>query len=287
MSLREFVETSWMPYLERKGIKPSTRQFYECNLNKHLLPRLGDLPLVEISPMHVEELLRGKKDLSPRTLRNVLAVLQCVLSHAVDNDLIQRSPLRGRYRPVVPRREKPVWTPEQVRTILSAAPQAYRCLFTCAALTGVRMGELLALQWKHVDLEKRQIRIEQSLWHGQLIPPKTAASVRTMPIGEMLRKALADHHRNSCHTSSADFIFCKPDGSPHEPTGLRRDVLYPMLDRSGIQRQARSSGFHAFRHAAASFINAQTGNLKLAQKFGAVARINLGASQAAFPTPRS
>ncbi len=217
--------------------------------------------------MHVEELLRGKKDLSPRTLRNVLAVLQCVLSHAVDNDLIQRSPLRGRHRPVVPRREKPVWTPEQVRTILSAAPQAYRCLFTCAALTGVRMGELLALQWKHVDLEKRQIRIEQSLWHGQLIPPKTAASVRTMPIGEMLRKALADHHRNSCHTSSADFIFCKPDGSPHEPTGLRRDVLYPMLDRSGIQRQARSSGFHAFRHAAASFINAQTGNLKLAQKF--------------------
>ena len=47
---------------------------------------------------------------------------------------------------------------------------------------------------------------------------------------------------------------------------MRKDVLYSTLDRSDIPRQLRSSGFHTFRHSAASFVNAQTGNLKLAQK---------------------
>jgi integrase len=48
---------------------------------------------------------------------------------------------------------------------------------------------------------------------------------------------------------------------------LRKDVLYPALDRLQIARSARAAGFHTFRHSAASFINAQTGNLKLAQRF--------------------
>jgi integrase len=48
---------------------------------------------------------------------------------------------------------------------------------------------------------------------------------------------------------------------------LRKDVLYSALDRLQIPRAARAAGFHTFRHSAASFINAQTGNLKLAQRF--------------------
>ena len=61
-------------------------------------------------------------------------------------------------------------------------------------------------------------------------------------------------------------MFCKADGGPLNPDVLRRDVLYPALDRLGIPRSSRSAGFHTFRHSAASLINARTGNLKLAQK---------------------
>jgi integrase len=57
------------------------------------------------------------------------------------------------------------------------------------------------------------------------------------------------------------------DASPLNPDVPRRDVLYPMLDRLGISRTSRSSGFHTFRHSAASIVNQETGNLKLAQKF--------------------
>ena len=62
-------------------------------------------------------------------------------------------------------------------------------------------------------------------------------------------------------------MFCRRDGSPLDPDVLRKDVLYPILDRLGIPRKKGASGFHTFTHSAASIVNEQTGNLKLAQKF--------------------
>jgi integrase len=79
--------------------------------------------------------------------------------------------------------------------------------------------------------------------------------------------ALIVQKQNSTHTAPEHFVFCKPDGSPLNPDVLRRDVLYPMLDRLGIPRTSRAAGFHTFRHSAASIVNQETGNLKLAQRF--------------------
>ena len=62
-------------------------------------------------------------------------------------------------------------------------------------------------------------------------------------------------------------MFCKSSGEPPNPDVLRKDVLYSALDRLGISHTKRGAGFHAFRHSATSFLNEQTGNLKLAQKF--------------------
>jgi integrase len=133
---------------------------------------------------------------------------------------------------------------------LENAPGEYRAFFTAAALTGARLGELLALQWRHVDFEGRTLRIEQSLWHGQLVTTKTVASVRTIPFGDALAKVLEEHLRTSRHIGPTDPIFCKEDGTPLHPDVMRKDVLYSILDRSGIPRQARTSGFQhvpAFR----------------------------------------
>ena len=77
----------------------------------------------------------------------------------------------------------------------------------------------------------------------------------------------AGQHRQNClHTRPPDFVFCKSDGSPLQPDLLRREVLYPTLDRRHIPRSLRSAGLHTFWHSAGSFVNAETGNLKLAQK---------------------
>jgi integrase len=84
--------------------------------------------------------------------------------------------------------------------------------------------------------------------------------------GEALKLTLAEHCRNTSHRLDEEFVFCKSDGTPLNPDVIRKDVLYPALDRLQIPRSSRCSGLHRFQHSAASFINAETGNLKLAQK---------------------
>ena len=163
--------------------------------------------------------------------------------------------------------EKPVWSAVQVRAIISAVPDQFKVLFTTIALTGLRLGELLALQWKHIDFENSKLKVEQSLWEGQIVSTKTRSSVREILFGDVLSRNLTDHLQGSRHIGPEDFVFSKEAGGPLHPDILRRDVLYSALDRCGISRPSRVSGFHMFRHSAATFLNQQTGNLKLAQKF--------------------
>jgi integrase len=268
LTLREFVEAYWKPSLDRKGLKLSTRGSYESALERHILPVFGDYRIKDIAPLEVEGFSQSKSEsgLSGKTVRNLLLVLQGIFSLALDNDLILKSPIRKSHKPVYRQREKPIWSPEQVRAILQAASVEHRAFFCCAGLTGPRLGELLGLQWKHIDLGGRKLRIEQSLWQGQLVAPKTQGSIRTIYFGETLANALADHYERSSHKEPENFVFCSRDGSPLNPDVLRKDVLYPILDRLRIPRSSGASGFHTFRHSAASILNERTGNLKLAQK---------------------
>jgi integrase len=91
--------------------------------------------------------------------------------------------------------------------------------------------------------------------------------VRAIRLGDILAAALVSHHSLSAHTKPEDFVFCKPDGTTFNPDVLRKDVLYPVLDRLNIPRPKGEAGFHAFRHSAATLVNAETGNLKLTQRF--------------------
>jgi integrase len=97
--------------------------------------------------------------------------------------------------------------------------------------------------WKHIDFDGKKLRIEQSLWHRRLVDPKTQGSFRTILFGEALAKALRDQLHNSQHIGREDFVFSKPNGSTLDPDLLRRDVLYPALDRLGIPRNSRTAGF--------------------------------------------
>jgi integrase len=262
------VDALWRPYLDRKQVKPSTKRSYDCELKVHILPALGTMRISDVSPLHIERLLQSRLEggSSPKTVRNSVGLLQSVFSLAVDNDLIARSPVRDRHKPRVIRSEKPVWSPDQLRMIVDSVPQQYRSLFQCAMLTGARLGELLGLQWKHIDLEVQTLEIRQALWEGKLVSPKTEGSVRVNYLGPSLLSALVSQKQNSNHNGTEDFVFCKEDGSPLNPDVLRRDVLYPVLDRLGITRTSRAAGFHTFRHSAATIVNQKTGNLKLVQK---------------------
>jgi integrase len=279
LTLREFIESFWNPLLDRKALKASTRESYICALKCHVLPAFGEHRIRDIVPLHMEEFSQAKTNagLSAKTVRNLLLVLQGIFSLAVDHDLILKSPIRKCHKPVYKRREKPNWSPKEVLSIIQAAPLEYRSLFCCAALTGARLGELLALQMKHNDLAKGKLRIEQSIWRGKIVPPKTQNSIRTIYFGVVLAAAFAQQVHRLVNNGPEDYVFCKDDGSPLHPDVLRKDVLYPILDKLGIVRIPGGSGFHTFRHSAASILNERTGNLKLAQKLLGHANIDITA----------
>jgi integrase len=267
-TVQHLVQALWWPYLNRQGVKPSTRRSYECALRVHVLPDLGEKRISAVCPLDIEKLLQKKLEsgLSAKTVRNLVGLLQSIFSVAVDNDVIPRTPIRKKHRPRATRSEKPVWSAEQLKLIVQSVPELNRGLFHCAMLTGARLGELLGLQWKHVDFDVQTLEIKQALWEGQLVQPKTEGSARVIYFGPSLSNALTSQKQNSNHPRPEDFVFCKEDGSPLNPDVLRRDVLYPTLDRLGITRNRRAAGFHTFRHSAATIVNQKTGNLKLVQK---------------------
>jgi integrase len=153
-----------------------------------------------------------------------------------------------------------------VKAILGEIPANYRPIFICLALTGLRAGELLGLQWQNLNLETGELRVEQSLWNNQIVAPKTKSSKASIWFDKVLTDVFAEQQKRSLHTRPDDFVFCKPDGSSLNPDVLRRDVLYPALDRLRVPRIKGASGFHAFRHTAGSVVEARTGRLKLAQR---------------------
>lgn len=205
LSVQDFIDAYWKPYLKRRGVKPSTLQSYESALQKHILPVLGTLKLADVAPMHIENLTQSKlaAGLSAKSVRNLVGLSQGIFSLAADNDLIPRSPVRAKHKPTVQRCEKPVWTPEQIKVIVEAVQGVYRALFSVAALTAARLGEILALRWENIDFESRTIRIEHSLWHGQLLSPKTLGSKRTIPFGGALGRVLPEHFQNAPHSEKA------------------------------------------------------------------------------------
>src|SRR3989442_13440552 len=80
LSLRAFVDAWWKPYLQRKGVKPSTKRNYDSILELHILHVFGDLRIDEIVPLHVRRFIQAKVEsgLSGRIGRNWLLAVQTI-----------------------------------------------------------------------------------------------------------------------------------------------------------------------------------------------------------------
>jgi integrase len=111
------------------------------------------------------------------------------------------------------------------------------------------------------------LSITHRLCRSCLGPPKTKKSRAKIQLASELVEELADRQEASGFNSPEDFIFCRLDGAPLDPDYLRREVLYPAMDRAGIKRGARTHGFHILRHTAASLLHERTHDLKGVQEF--------------------
>jgi len=277
MTLESLVKGRWAQYISERELKPSTVYSYDSVLRTHILPELGAQELKEITPQHLSD-FRDKlsESLSSKTYRNIYWLLTQLFAVAKDFDLIEKSPVRpSLHRPRrISKKEKPRLSSEETLRVLQEIPNEHRLIFVLDVVIAVRAGELLGLRWLDFRPEQRALAISSSIWRGKLGTPKTEASVRVVHIPSSVVELLTAHREASAFKRDEDFIFARSDGRSYDQDHLRNIVLYPALLRAGIKREARSYGFHLFRHTAGSIVHELTSDLKLSQELLAHSHIS-------------
>ena len=270
-TVRQFIENEWELYLEGQQVKPSTRYSYASMLTNHVLPRLGDKPLDEVRTTDVSELFAGLTGKSRKYVLNIWAIVHLVFDLAEEHRCITSNPVSRRlHRPKKgtlgrERGDKPTLTVAEIGSLIGEIQEEWRNLFLVLAYTGVRIGEALALTYADICEERREITVSRNIWRGKLQASTKTDEVTLRYVSDALLAVLREQRRTSPATSDDDLLFSKADGSPLDPNFLRREVLYPAMDRAGIRRGPRTHGCHIFRHTAGSIVHKKTGSMKLAQ----------------------
>lgn len=269
ISFEEFAANHWETYVTQ-NLKPSTQSSHRSNVRTHLLPAFGKLRLSEISALQIMGLLREKSDagLKPKSLLNLYVLLQKMLNLAVALELLTTNPILRVPKPRVERDEKPALSPTQVKAIADNMPANLRALIVLLYLTGLRIGEALALKWMDVDFAQSKLYIRRSVWRGKEQTPKSRRSIRAKHLLGGLQRVLQNHKELCVSKETLDYLFTNGAGRCYDPDDLRRRVLYPAMQKAGIERKvSRSYGFHLFRHSAGSQMQEVTGDLKQTQGF--------------------
>jgi integrase len=275
------------------SVAPSTYQDYRYHVTSHILPALGMKRVCNLTTRDVDQLLNAKSDsgLSSTTVRYAHSVLRRALNFAVDWGVIERNPASSRMRTAKRRKSTDsttdrirALTPEQCERLLTGIRGDRHCALIVTALTtGARPGELLALQWRDVDLRSNKISIQRALHRTKrkkgesaerwiLRPPKTSGSRRMLILPPITAEALRTHAAEQESSRKAaggswedgDFVFASDCGSPLDIS----NVLHHF------QRVCRSLGlpklrFYDLRHTHASLLIAQGMHPKLiAERLG-------------------
>jgi integrase len=259
-----FAEEQWKT-LVLPTLKLSTQHGYKTVLAKHLLPYWRDWRLRDIGRQDVQQWVadRFRRKLGWQTVRNAWTLLSGILETAVEYGYLSMNPARGVKFPEKELKEAPVlFTAEDFVKLLEQLDEPYRTMARLIALTGLRIGELLAVRWRCLDLEIGTLSVRESVYEGKFQSPKTRKSRRTMPLGPQIIVWLREHRLRAKRTESDDLVFGNRKGQPLRESKLLRNVLQPAAERAGLGRVT----WHQFRHIHSSLLNDLRVPVKIAQE---------------------
>lgn len=268
LTFAAFSERWLSDYLPGRNLKQTTQDSYQQTLNRHLLPTLGQhtLERLEREPQLLDHYITQKtrQGLAPKTITNQLLLLQVMLKTAVRWRLIRHNPVHDIDRPRLHQPEPNILDTTEIARLNTAYTQlqanaptpderewwriAHTLTFTALG-TGLRRGELLALQWGAIHLLDGHLDVHQALVNGRLTTPKSRAGHRRIQLGPHTSQLLAGHYQASRYTTDTDYVFHHPHkGTPLDPARLTRHYLRPALKTAGISKHIRP--FHDLRHTA-------------------------------------
>jgi integrase len=264
----DFLET-WLDNAAMK-VRPRTLQRYREIVRLQLIPSLGRIPLVKLTPEHVDQMMKAAlaTGASPCTVSHQRAVLRTALNVAMRRGLLGRNVASLTDPPRVPQREVRPLSRADARVLLEAARgDRLEALFTVALAVGLRQGEALGLRWPDVDLDAGTLTIQRSLQRvgGEwlFLEPKTARSRRTLPLPGPVVAALREHRARQLQERLrigpawegerwGDLVFTDEAGGPLSGFHVRRR-FYALLAVAGLPPMR----YHDLRHGAASLMAAQ------------------------------
>lgn len=258
------------------GRKPhlayNTWDSYEMLIRCHIKPVLGSIQLKKLNTRHIQAMLndklvngriKGEGGLSPRTVRYMHTVLHSALDQAVKECLIVKNVAAHVELPKKDKKEMDTYNKDQVKRLLNAAKGKDITFYMAILLeltTGLRKGEILALKWENIDLEKGTLQVKEQLQRvkdeGLIFKePKTKKSKRSIALSEKVVSSLKyyksrqNERRLILGTEYKDFdlVICQDNGKPFDPVCFIEHYK-SLLKEAGLP----DSCFHSLRHTFAT-----------------------------------
>ena len=248
----------WYETHSRPAARPGTRRIYEGYLRLYIRPGLGHIPLNRLTAKDMQQFFvwlktegradqsDGETGLADSQLRNIHSLCRRALEQAVSENLIPRNPASGCKLPPARKGEMNVLSRESMQKLLiQAKEEKYYELFLLEFATGLRLGELTALQWEELNLTTGELRIsKQAVVIGSelvITEPKTKAAVRTLLLPPKVLEVFREYRKRN--VSRWLFPSPKKEDSPLLPSVVRQR-LHRLLDHAGCERVR----FHDLRH---------------------------------------
>jgi integrase len=270
------------------SVRPKTLRQYKQVVRLYLKPAIGPQRLARLEPSHVRALTQGMEErgLSPRTATLARDILRIALSQAVTDQLLVRNVAAMVRRPKPTRSNGETLSGDEARALIDRLRgHRLEAVVTCGVALGLRLGEVLGLQWSDLDLPNRRLTLNRALQtlgkKRELVELKTRESRRTMTLPALVARALERHKtRQAARRLAAgavwqrsDFVFTTGTGRPMDGTLVSRDLKRLLLktwfggdgqcvhartkdreclDCAAVRLPALS--FHGLRHSCASLL---------------------------------
>jgi integrase len=258
------VGRRYRAHLERAGRKLSTLTAVESVLRVHLEPYFGERALPSITHEDVVDLLAviESRGVGPKSIRNYIGTLSAIFRFAMHprRRWATANPCDGLELPAIPQHVGIRYLElDQVEALVCASQAGPyetidRTLYRVAAMTGLRLGELIALRWRDVDWTASAIRVRSNFVLGQFGTPKSKRSSRSVPLADEAAAALDALHGRAGAPGDEALVFADPHtGGPLDKAGVLRRMR-KALKAAGLDETRR---FHDLRHTFGTTIAAE------------------------------
>ncbi len=253
----------WYETYCKPQISPRTQEGYADRIYKHIIPELGQIPLNKLTQNDLQQFYARLKTsgrlirveqfgpgLSDRMVRVCHASCRSALEKAVQEGLIRTNPAIGCKLPPKKSAEMKVLTQEEMQRFLIQAKQdGYYELFLLELGTGMRLGEILALQWKDLNFKTGELRINKSMCYLggklQITEPKTKSSIRTVILPPSLLEVLKAYQQ----TVDSRWMFPSP---VKEDAPLTQNFVRRRMQDTLFRADCKVVRFHDLRHTFAT-----------------------------------